>query len=114
MLYECGVSLPRAIEHAAPTTGNWLIERSLLKAVPLLKQGATLEEAFGRSRLLAPMVRQMMSVGEQSGKLGHTLLKTSELLSDEARQPVLVAVSTLEGILILLLGLLIISGFLPM
>jgi len=91
LLIGSGVPIVRALERAAATCANPYIERDLLKPVPLVANGATLVEAFERSQYLPQTAREMLLVGEQSGKLEAALNKAAQYQMDEAVHAVNVA-----------------------
>ena len=91
LLIGSGVPIVRALERAASTCANPYIERDLLKPVPLVAGGATLVEAFAHSEYLPETAREMLLVGEQSGKLEAALNKAAQYQMDEAVHAVNVA-----------------------
>ena len=78
LLIGSGLSITRCVQNAAAVTSNPYMERDLLKAVPHIKRGSTLVEAFSHTRFLTPVSRDMLAVGEESGNLEFQLRKTSE------------------------------------
>ncbi|HNR36686.1 MAG TPA: type II secretion system F family protein, partial [Candidatus Hydrogenedentes bacterium] len=67
------------------------IERDLLKPAPLVAGGSTLVEAFAHSEYLPETARELLHVGEQSGKLEAALNKAAQYQMDEAVHAVNVA-----------------------
>lgn len=84
LLIGGGVAIDRCIERSATVASNPYIERELLKAVRPVKEGYTLTEAFSPLRYLTPTAREMITVGEESGKLEAQLRKVSQWYSQEA------------------------------
>ncbi|MBN2308379.1 MAG: type II secretion system F family protein [Candidatus Hydrogenedentes bacterium] len=107
LLLGSGMGIDHCIENAAAVTANPYIERDLLKAVPGVKNGQMLVEAFASSRYLTPTAREMILVGEQSGKLEDSLRKVSEYHLDEATHAVRVATTALGVLIVLAVALLI-------
>jgi len=101
LLLGAGVYVPAAIERSAAVSANPYIERDLLKTIPLIKEGRTLVEAFRQTKYLTPTAREMLLVGEQSGKLDEALRKVADYHFEEANQAVDIA-SKLFGVLIVL------------
>lgn len=91
LLIGSGMPIMRCIEASAAVTANPYLERDFLKAVPLVKDGATLVEAFAPSQFLSAEAREMLRVGEESGKLEDSLNKVAEYQSNEAMHAVDVA-----------------------
>ena len=104
LLIGSGVPIVRAIERSAAASANPYIERDLLKAVPMVMNGGTLVAAFGQSRLLPPVAREMLMVGEQSGKIEAALQKVAQYQVEEATHAVNIATRVAEVLIILLVG----------
>ena len=103
-LIASGLPIERCIRRAAAVTGNPFIERDLLKATGPVREGATLTEAFSRSRYLLPTAREMLDVGEQTGKLDTQLRKVSQYYLQQADHAVGIALKLLPVVVILAVG----------
>ncbi len=101
LLLGSGVNTTQAIRSSAAVASNPYIERDLLRAVEPVKEGATLSEAFGTSRYLSSTAREMLEVGEASGKLEASLRKASDYHFNEASAAL--QVMTKVGFVVLLL-----------
>ena len=86
LLLGSGLSITKCIESAAAVTANPYIEQGLLKAVPEVREGATLVQAFDSTRQLTATAREMLLVGEQSGNLETSMKKISEYHLAEATE----------------------------
>jgi len=93
LLIGSGLSVTQCILSSARITSNPYIERDLVKAVPRVKDGATLVEAFAGSRYMTPLAREMLAVGEESGRLDFQLKKAAEYHLKEANHSVKVAMT---------------------
>jgi type IV pilus assembly protein PilC len=102
LLIGAGLNMGECIKRSAALTMNPLMERDLLKALPIVLNGGSLVEAFEQTRCLSDVGRQMLLVGEHSGNLEGSLLKVSEWHFDEARAATRVA-QTVMGLAILLI-----------
>lgn len=116
LLIGAGVRVDHCIVNSAAITANPYMEKDLLKSVPLVRDGYTLVEAFGASRMLTPTAREMIAIGEQSGQMEQALRKVSEYHLEEAQHAVAIATRVM-GVLILLavaglIGYIIISFYL--
>lgn len=78
LLIGSGLRIDHCIENSAAVTGNPYMEKELLKAVPMVKDGHTLVDAFSDVNVLLPQSREMLYVGETSGQLEASLRKASE------------------------------------
>ncbi len=101
LLIGAGLSMTEVMKRSAALTMNPLMERDLLKGLPIVMNGGTLVEAFDQSRCLSDVGRQMLMVGEQTGNLEDSLHKVAEWHFEEARAATKVAM-TVMGIAILL------------
>lgn len=104
LLIGSGMHIRQCIENSAAITVNPYIQRDLLRAAPLVAEGATLVEAFSFSNSLTPMARQMLHVGEQSGNLEQTLIKVAEYHQAEANAAVKVATRAGNVLLLIVIG----------
>ncbi len=101
LLIGSGMSITQCILSAARVTANPYIERDLVRAVPRVKEGATLVEAFAGSRYMTPLAREMLAVGEESGRLDFQLKKAADYHLQEANHAVRVALTTFTTLLML-------------
>lgn len=77
-LYNAGVSVLDALPMAAKATGNAVMERRILAALPTVQEGKSFSEAMSASRAFGPVIDNMLAVGEESGKLDEMLDKIAE------------------------------------
>lgn len=109
LLLGSGLDVVRCVQNAAASTANPYIERDLLKTVPEIRRGATLSEAFRRTRYLTPMSRNMLETGEVSGQLETQLSKAAEYHFNQGTAAMHRA-TTIFGTLIVLAVCLFIGG----
>ncbi|MCP4644109.1 MAG: type II secretion system F family protein [bacterium] len=107
LLLGAGLRVDHCIEQSAAVVSNPYIEKDLLKAVPAVRDGQMLVEAFSGSRQLTSMAREMLLVGETSGNLEGQLRKISEYHLEEATHAVNLATSVMTVLIILGVALLI-------
>jgi len=117
MLTAGGVSILEAIDIGAKTSGNLIIENALNKIREAVKEGSNLSEPIQKSGIFPDMVSQMVSVGEETGKLEDMLLKVSQYYEEEVDTSVKNLTTMLEPIIIVFLGVivgtLVIAMYLP-
>ena len=104
LLLGSGMNVLQCIERSAAVMANPYLERDMLKAIPLVRDGATLTEAFLTSRCLTSTAREMLAVGEESGKLEMTLRKVSEYHMAEASHATDVATRVTGVLVVLVVG----------
>jgi type IV pilus assembly protein PilC len=117
-LLNAGVEIIEGITITAKTSGNAIIEDSVLKSRASVQEGKPLWEAWEDAKIFPYMVTQMVSVGEQTGSLSTMLGKIADFYDEEVDTAVSALISIMEPILILILGGLvgsvIIAMYLPM
>ena len=91
LLIAGGLRIDHCIENSAKVTANPYMEKELMKAVPRVKEGDTLVEAFSDVRVLLPQSREMLHIGETSGQLESSLRKASEYHLAEAMHAAAIA-----------------------
>jgi len=104
VLVDSTVPLHEAVARAARATGNRRLERDIVPAIPKILQGETLSESFSQSRYLSVMMKQMIDIGETSGKLPETLGKAAEYAINDAQFLARIVISLVEVLLIVWIG----------
>ena len=91
----------------ARVTGNKVMEDAVLTAIARIKQGSTIAELLRDQVVFAPMMVQMIEVGENAGALDAMLNKIADFYDDEVNHAVEALTSLLEPLLMVVLGALI-------
>lgn len=104
LLLNSGLGIRHCVAQAAATTANPYIRADLMRALPVIERGGTLQQAFGECRTLTRMAREMLAVGEESGKLDIQLKKVAEYHAEEAKLAVTVALRFMNFALLLGVG----------
>jgi type IV pilus assembly protein PilC len=116
-LLQSGVGLIEAIEIAARTAGNVVVERALLRCKDSVMQGKPFAQPLGKDKVFPDMVVQMIAVGEQSGTLDNMLNKIADFYEDEVETAVKALTSLIEPLLMVVLGgiiaVLVVAMYLP-
>lgn len=116
-LITSGVPILDGIEITARTSGNAIIEDSLMGVKKEVEEGKTIAEPLGKVSLFPSMVVSMISVGESTGALDTMLSKIADFYEDEVDVAVAGLMAALEPILIVCLGgvigFIVISLYLP-
>jgi type II secretory pathway component PulF len=82
---EAGVSLGQCLETSIRVTANPWLEKELAGLKSSVNTGKPLGEGFKTLRAMPSTMKEMIAVGEQSGKLPEMLKKTSDYFEEEAR-----------------------------
>ncbi|MNK84358.1 Type II secretion system protein F [compost metagenome] len=116
-LLSSGVGLIEAIEIAAKTSGNIVIEQALIRCKDSVTQGRPFASPLGKEKAFPEMVVQMIAIGEQSGTLDVMLGKIADFYEDEVETAVKTMTSLIEPLLMVFLGgiiaVLVIAMYLP-
>ena len=102
-----GVQLLTALHIATETVGNLELRQPLAKMAPQVKEGARMVRAMEGTGVFEPLAINLVRVGEETGRIGPMMLELSEVLDREVETGIKRALTLLEPILILLLGVLI-------
>jgi type IV pilus assembly protein PilC len=112
-----GVPILDALRITAKTAGNRIVENAVMDARERVTAGQTLGEPLRQSKVFPAMVVQMVSVGEQTGRLDDMLAKVADYYEDEVDVAVAGLTALLEPIMIVFLGIvvggIVISMYLP-
>ncbi|MFH0839326.1 MAG: type II secretion system F family protein [Candidatus Omnitrophota bacterium] len=117
-LIRSGIPILHALNIAKDTTGNTLVSDALKKVHDSIREGDTIAVPLAKSGVFAPMVVDMISVGEETGQLDTMLLKIADTYEDEVETTISGLTSILEPVLIIFMGVIvgfiIISMLLPL
>lgn len=117
-LLSSGVGLLQAIDIAAKTAGNVVVEEALLRSKESVTQGKSFHSPLLKEKNVIPeMVTQMIAIGEQSGTLDIMLSKIADFYEDEVETAVKSITSLIEPLMMVFLGgiiaVLVIAMYLP-
>jgi len=103
-LLKSGVPMVQALGIVKEVAGNQVVARALGDVEVGVREGAGVAEPLGRSGVFPPLAIQMISVGEETGKLDEMLLRVSDYFDREVRVKVQQFTRLLEPVLILVMG----------
>ena len=107
VLIKGGLTIPQAVEIASRTIGNSVYQNLLHQASEQVRKGKLLSQALSESPEFPPLVSQLVSVGESTGRLGQLLEKVSSFYTKEVENMVGSLVSLIQPILMVVIGLLV-------
>lgn len=111
-LLNAGVPMLDTISITAEISGNAIYRRMWRSVHGAVKQGKKISMPLAKSTLLPKSVVQMISAGEESGKLGEVLDEVSEFYSRELKSVIKGVTAMIEPIMIVLMGSIV--GFIAM
>lgn len=116
-LIKSGVPILQAMDTVAKTSGNRIIENTIMKARESIREGEKIADPLKASGVFPPMVLQMISVGEETGNLEVMLTKVADFYDGEVDTAIKAMTSLIEPVVICVMGVIIgaivICMFLP-
>lgn len=102
-----GVPLLTALAIATDTVGNAVLQKSLARVGPIVKEGGKVVQAVTATGIFEPLAVNLIRVGEETGRIGPMMLELANILNREVEVGIKRLLTLLEPLLILLLGFLI-------
>lgn len=104
-LLKSGVPLLQALEVVQDIVGNEMVSRALKDVRVGVREGQGISGPLGRSGVFPTLALQMVSVGEETGRLDEMLMRVAEYYERDTFMQVKRLTSLLEPVLILVMGL---------
>ena len=102
-----GVPLLTALHIATETVGNARLRQPLAKMAPMVKEGTRMVAAMQATQVFEPLAVNLVRVGEETGRIGPMMTELADILNRDVETGIKRALTLLEPILILVLGILI-------
>lgn len=103
-LLSGGVDIPTSLQICADVVGNAHYEKLIIDTKAEVNDGNSITSVFSTDPIVPAMVSQMMSIGEETGRLGDVLEKLTEFYSRELSNSVDNLVSAIEPLIMLVMG----------
>jgi type IV pilus assembly protein PilC len=111
-LISAGVPMLETLRITADVSGNYMHRRMWESVHTAVKQGEKVAQPLVRQQTLPRSVVQMISAGEESGKLGEVLRDIAEYYASELRNTIKALTAMLEPLMIVVMGFIV--GFIAM
>lgn len=105
VLVEAGVPILESLQIISQAVESPLFQEGILSAAQALEKGSPLGASFVGNPVFPPLLGQMITVGEETGKLDDTLYRVSKFFETTAEQKVKVLTTAIEPIMIIILGI---------
>lgn len=105
LLLKAGISLLQALEIVGDATSSVTYRDALKDAGKQIEKGIALSQAISRYEQFPPILQQMISVGEETGKMDEVLFKLSRYFEAESEQAVRNLTAAIEPMIIIVLGI---------
>ncbi|MDO8443466.1 MAG: type II secretion system F family protein [Candidatus Azambacteria bacterium] len=103
-LSSAGIAISQSLEITADVIGNAVYRRIILEANEAVRKGGNISTVFAHYTEILPMVTQMITIGEQTGKLDTILKQVATFFTEEVNRAFDNIVNLIEPILIVVLG----------
>jgi type IV pilus assembly protein PilC len=117
MLLSTGVALLEAMRMSAEATSNVVYQEQITLAQEKVQAGKPLSEALKDKKYMMPLVPQMASIGEESGKIDEMLGKAAQVYEDELDEQIATISTMIEPILMVimagLIGFIVLAVLMP-
>ena len=104
-----GVPMLTALHIATDTMGSLPLRSRMASVAPAVKEGGRLVDALSATGIFEPLAVNLVRVGEETGRIGPMMLELANILDREVETGIRRALTLLEPLLIMVLGLLIAS-----
>ncbi len=111
-LLKSGIQAVAALSITQEVVGNQVVRQAILHIREAVVGGSNLADPFRMSQVFPPTLVQMVAVGERTGTLDELLLHLAEFYDSEADRDLRTLTSTLEPVLLLVMGLIV--GFIAL
>lgn len=105
LLLTAGISLLQALEVATEAINSLLYREELQATKKKIEKGIPLGQAMNNFDLFPQILIQMISVGEETGKLDEVLMKLAVYFQSESEQAVKNLTTAMEPMIMIVLGL---------
>ena len=117
-LLSSGIPIIQSLQLVSDTIGNAVVRKAVLSIQQSVNEGKGMSDPMKRSGFFSPLVVQMVSVGEQSGKTDELLGHVASYYQEQANYLTKNLTTLIEPMLIFVIGgmvlLLALGVFLPM
>lgn len=117
-LQSSGVAILDGLEIVAKTSGNKVIEAAILQARGKIREGEEIAAPLKATGVFPPMVIQMISAGQETGKLDEMLKRIADFYDQEVDVAVEGLMKLIEPLMMVFLGgavgTIVLGMFMPM
>lgn len=109
-LFDNGVPVLTALKITADTLGNSIVREDVAGVHERVSEGDSISQALAHAETFPTLVRNMIAVGEEGGRLGEVTKRVADAYDVEVDRAVKALTSIMEPVLIVVMGVII--GFL--
>jgi len=105
LLLGAGISVLQALDIVTDGMNNLIYKEALQDVSSHVEKGVPISKALSRYEEFPPILHQMMSVGEETGKLDEVLGKLAAYFEQESEQAVKNLTTAIEPLIMIVLGI---------
>lgn len=105
LLIGAGISIIDGLKITADAVGSPIYREGLLDAAKQVEKGLPLAVPLAQNPDFPPILSQMISVGEETGKVDEVLTKVSHYFETESEQGVATLTAAIEPLIMIVLGI---------
>ncbi len=105
LMYSAGITVMDSLVILQKTANNLAIEKALEEVSDLIADGSSITHSFAEVKLFPPLVLRMLSIGENTGALDHSLNNVSYFYDREVKESIGQLQAMIEPIMIIILGI---------
>lgn len=106
-LLSAGVTMLDSLEISADAMNNVIVKEQIDAAAEKVNQGKPLSTSLENKDYILPLVPQMASIGEQSGKIDEMLGKAGQVYEDELDEQIRTISTLIEPVLMVVMAILV-------
>lgn len=104
VLLGAGIPILDALNIVAGTLGSRVYSAAIKQSAVYVEKGVSLAEAVTRLEMFPPILSQMISVGEETGKLDDVLAKLAAFYESESEIKIKALTSAIEPLIMVIMG----------
>ncbi len=104
VLLGAGIPILDALNIVSSTLGSKIFSAGIKQAAVYVEKGISLAEAITRLEMFPPILSQMISVGEETGKLDSVLNKLAVFYESESEIKIKALTTAIEPLIMILMG----------
>ena len=105
-LLSSGVAMLDMLRICGDALNNVVVKKSIDEAAEMVQGGKNLSDSLKGRDYILPLVPQMISIGEQSGKIDQMLGKTAQVYENELEEQIRSISTMIEPILMVVMAVL--------
>lgn len=105
VLLGAGIPILDALQIVADTLGSRVYGTQVKQAAIFVEKGVGLSEAITRLEVFPPILSQMISVGEETGKLDDVLAKLARFYEGESEVKIKALTTAIEPLIMVIMGI---------